>query len=91
MDQCWELKKKGGTRGRGGGETHASPEFHLFSGLSGVGELPYTVHSSLGGHSVSDPLFRGWPRGSPTWGPRSYFANTRVIGERDEGRGSQHL
>ena len=50
----------------------------------------YPIHSSLGGHS-SIPLFRGWPRGSPTWEPQSYFAKaTRVIGERDEGRGSQH-
>ena len=30
----------------------------------------YPIHSSLGGHS-SIPLFRGWPRGSPTWGPPS--------------------
>ena len=43
------------------------------------------------GIQASDPLFRGWPRGSPTWEPWSYFAKaTRVIGERDEGRGSQH-
>ena len=39
------------------------------------------------GIQASDPLFRGWPRGSPTWEPQSYFAKaTRVIGERDEGR-----
>ena len=38
------------------------------------------------------PTLQGVARGSPTWGPWSYFAKaTRVIGERDEGRGSQHL
>jgi hypothetical protein len=42
------------------------------------------------GIQASDPLFRGWPRGSPTWESQSYFAKaTGVIGERDEGRGSQ--
>jgi len=36
---------------------------------------------------ASDPLFRGWPRGNPTWEPWNYFAKaTSVIGERDEGR-----
>ena len=30
----------------------------------------YPIHSSLGGHS-SIPLFRGWSRGSPAWGPPS--------------------
>ena len=28
----------------------------------------YPIHSILGGHS-SIPLFRGWSRGRPTWGP----------------------
>ena len=28
----------------------------------------YPIHSSLGGYS-SIPLFRGWSRGRPTWGP----------------------
>ena len=42
--------KTGGLMGRGGRGTHTLPEFYLFSGLSGVGELPYTFHSSLGGH-----------------------------------------
>jgi hypothetical protein len=34
-------------------ETHAPPEFYLFSGLSGMGELPYTFHSAQGGHSLT--------------------------------------
>jgi hypothetical protein len=42
--------KKGGPVEEGGGKTHA-PEFYLFSGLSSMGELPYTFHSALGGHS----------------------------------------
>ena len=56
---CWELKGGPGEE-RKGGKAHTLPEFHLFSGQSGVGGLLSTFHSSLGGHS-SIPLFRGWP------------------------------
>jgi hypothetical protein len=42
--------KKGGPKEEGG-KTQTLPEFYLFSGLSGVGELPYTFHSALGRHS----------------------------------------
>ena len=44
---CWELK--GGPEEEGGGKIHTPPEFYLFSGLSGMGGLLYTFHSSLGG------------------------------------------
>jgi hypothetical protein len=40
-------KKGAQARGRG----RPTPVFYLFSGLSGMGKLPYTVHSALGGHS----------------------------------------
>jgi hypothetical protein len=33
------------------GKTHSPPEFYLFSGLSGMGELSYTFLSALGEHS----------------------------------------
>jgi hypothetical protein len=43
---------------------------------------------------ASKPLTHSWggvARGSPTWDSWSYFAKaTGVIGERDEGKGSQH-
>jgi hypothetical protein len=46
------LGTKKGTLGKRGEEKiHTQPEFYLFSGLSGMGELPYTFHSALGGHS----------------------------------------
>jgi hypothetical protein len=67
------LGTKKGALGKGG--AHIPPEFSLSSGLSGMGELPYTFHSALGGHS-SIPFFRGWPRGSPTWDSWSYLAKT---------------
>jgi hypothetical protein len=41
--------KKGGLGKRGKGKTHTPPEFHLFSGLSGMGGLLSTFHSSPGG------------------------------------------
>jgi hypothetical protein len=42
---------KRGPLGKGGWEkTHTLAEFSLFSGLSGMGELPYTFHSALGGY-----------------------------------------
>lgn len=44
---------------------HSIELLYSFSGLSGVGELPYTFHSAPVGHS-SDPLFGDWQRGSPT-------------------------
>jgi hypothetical protein len=54
-------KIRGGAGEEGGREkAHTLPEFHLFSGQSGVGGLLTTFHSSLGGHSFI-PLFRGWP------------------------------
>ena len=42
--------KKGAQEKRGKGKTHTPPEFHLFSGQSGVGGLLSTFHSSPGGH-----------------------------------------
>ena len=45
---CQELKR--GPWGRRGGKTHTPPEFHLCSGLSGVGGLLSTFQSSPGGH-----------------------------------------
>ena len=87
---CWELKKSPWEEG--GGKAHTLPEFYLFSGLSGVGGLLSTLHISPGEHLSLWPTLQGVARGSPTWGPQSYFAKAiRVIGERDEGRGSQHL
>jgi hypothetical protein len=50
ISECWELKK-GGPGDEGKGKFHIPPEFYLFFGLSGMGELPYTFHSSLRGHS----------------------------------------
>jgi hypothetical protein len=74
----WSPGEEEGPRGcPGEGETHTPPEIYLFSGLSVMGELPYTFHSALSGHS-SDLLFKGWQRGSPTCDKA-----TRVIGERD--------
>jgi hypothetical protein len=70
-------------------KTHTLPEF-TYSLVSQAWESCYTLstHPWLG-IQASDPIFTGWPRGSSTWGPRSYFAKaTRIIGERDEGRGS---
>jgi hypothetical protein len=64
---CWELKK-GALGSGGGGKTHTLPEFYLFSGLSGMGELLYTFHSVLGGHSSTlqgggqGPALPGNPR-----------------------------
>jgi len=43
--------KKGVLGKREEEKTHNPPEFYLFSGLSGVGGLLSTFHSSLGGHS----------------------------------------
>jgi hypothetical protein len=62
---CWELKR--GTLGKWGkGKTHAPPEFHIFSGQSGVGGLlpnlsihPWVgiplSHSSGGGQGAALP------------------------------------
>ena len=87
----WELKR--GHWGRGGREkAHTLPEFHLFSGLSVMGGLLTIFHSSLGMHPSLWPSIQGVARGSPTWAPWRYFAKaTRVIGEREEVRGTQHL
>jgi hypothetical protein len=49
-EDCWELKRGPGEEGEGE-NPHTLPEFYLFSGLSGMGELLSTFHSSLGGHS----------------------------------------
>jgi hypothetical protein len=50
MDKDHLLGTKKGAQGKKG-KTHTPPEFHLISGLSGMGELPYTFHSALAGHS----------------------------------------
>lgn len=42
--------KKGSPKEEGGGKTHTMPEFYLFSGQSGMGELSYTFHSAPSGH-----------------------------------------
>jgi hypothetical protein len=67
-----ELKRDPWRR-EGREKAHTPPEFHLFFGQSVMGGLPYTFHSSLSGHYFI-PLFRGWPRGSPTWDSWSYLA-----------------
>jgi hypothetical protein len=74
-------KRGGPGEEAGGGKTHTPPEFHLFSGQSGVGGLPYTFHSTMGGHSFI-PLFREWPRGSPTWDSQSYLAKAPGLQKR---------
>ena len=56
-----------GKRGRGG-KNHTLPEFYLFSGLSGMGELPYTFHSALSGHSSLRPTLQGVAKGQPYLG-----------------------
>jgi hypothetical protein len=94
---CWEQNKRGrGARGAlGKNRRKKMPTSRktfpiLWSVRCGRAAI-YPIHSSLGGHS-SIPFFRGWSRGSPAWGPPwSYFAKaTRVVGEREEGRSSQH-
>ena len=83
---------KKGPLGRGGKEkTHTLPEFYLFSGLSGVGGLL----------SIYLPLISGWAfkplthslgggQGAALPGIPGATLLTRVMGERDERRGSQH-
>jgi hypothetical protein len=82
-----------GPWGRREGQRCRHPaRFSLFSGQSGVGGLLSTLsthpwvgippsHSSGGGQGAALPGDH----------PRSYFAKaTRVVGEREEGRSSQH-
>ena len=62
------------------------------SGLSGTWVLLSNFHSSLGGHLSLWPTLSEVARGNSTWESWSYFAKaTGFMGERDEGRGSQHL
>jgi hypothetical protein len=81
--------KGGAVQGRGGrGRPTPRQSFTcLFSGLSGIGGLLSTFHSSTGGHLSLWPTLQGVARGSPTWDSQSYFAKAiRLMGERDEGR-----
>jgi hypothetical protein len=97
---CWELKR-GALGKRRKGKTLTLPEFHLFSGQSGVGELPSLSTHPQVGIQAFDPLFRGGGRvakGQPYLGSLGYFAKALesssstlpkspgVMGERDEGR-----
>jgi hypothetical protein len=94
---CWE-QNKGGPGGLGEvGEGKRSPRlrqsFPILWSVRHGKAATYLIHSSQGGHS-SIPLFRGWPRASPAWGPTlpwSYFVSTLGLQERgNRGRGSQH-
>jgi hypothetical protein len=60
--------KKGGPGEEGEGETHTLPEFHLFSGQSGVGGLLSTFHSSPGGHLSPLTHSSGGGKGKPYLG-----------------------
>jgi hypothetical protein len=87
----WELKK--GVQGkRGKGKSLTPPEFHLFSGLSGMGGLLHTLstHPWVG---IPLSYSSGGGQGATLPGdPRRYLAKAiGVMGERDKGRGSQHL
>jgi hypothetical protein len=78
-----------GRGGKGKPIPHQSSTYSLVSQASEGCHTPST--QPWVGIQASYSLFRGWPRGSPTWDSWSYFAKaTRVMGERDEGRGSQH-
>jgi hypothetical protein len=86
--------KKRGTRGRRGREkgSHVQPEF-LCSG-QGVGGLtdtfplgPGWVSKPLTPHSALQGVEKGQP---PTGDPEATPCSPGVIGERDEGRSSQH-
>jgi hypothetical protein len=100
--------KKGAPGGRGKGKPTPRQSF-TYSLVSQVWESCHTLSTQPWvGIQASDPLFRGWPRGSPTWSPRATFLKPQeglfiyspftflklkgggVIGERDEGRGSQY-
>jgi hypothetical protein len=82
--------KRGALGKRGEEKTHTPHEFHLFSGQPGMGGLLTTFHSSLGRYS-SILLFIGWPGAALPGDPRATLLKPPgVIGERDEGRGSQH-
>jgi hypothetical protein len=74
--------KKGALGKSGKGKTHNSPEFYIFSRRAAIylplipgWEFKPLTHSSRSGQGAALP---GIPEA------------TRVMGERDEGRGSQH-
>ena len=87
---CGE-KKRGTLGSKGKGKPHLARVLPILWSVR-RGRAACTFHSSLGGNLSLRPILQGVvARGSPTWESQSYFAKaTGVMGERDEGRGSQH-
>jgi hypothetical protein len=81
---CWELKRGPGKRERRGRPTPCQSSTYSLVSQALEGCYLHSTHSRVGIQSF-DPLFREWPRSSPTWDFQSYFAKaTGVMGERDE-------
>lgn len=89
---CWQLVVKSqnhkllGTKKGAQGKRKPTPHQNFtYSLVCQVWESCHTLSTQPWvGIQASGPLFRGWPRVSPTWDPLSYFAKaTMVIGEKD--------
>ena len=69
--------------GGGGQMAQVRPEFHLCSGQEDVGGCQMLSTQPRVGIQASDPLNRGWTRGSPRpGGPGATPCSPRVMGER---------
>jgi hypothetical protein len=83
-DVCGYLlgNKKGGQGKRGKGRPTPCQSF-TYSLVSQVWEGCYMLSTQPWvSIQASDPLFKGWLRGNPTWEPWSYFAKAPGLQER---------